>query len=87
MKLAASKREDERKELRMFLIPCSCGASFAVAADYDRRGMHIRSFIPCPRCGKRHDPRNRLLTLDYQDERFWKGAEFGKSGVNARIVI
>jgi hypothetical protein len=60
------------KKFRMFLIPCSCGARFAVAEDYDRRGMHIRSFIPCPQCGKRHDPRNRLLTLDYQDERFWK---------------
>jgi hypothetical protein len=34
--------------------------------------MHIRSFIPCPNCGKRHDPRNRLLHLDYQDEHFWK---------------
>jgi hypothetical protein len=62
----------KKGKLRMFLIPCSCGLSFAVTEDYDRRGMHIRSFIPCPRCGKRHDPRNRLLTLDYQDERFWK---------------
>jgi len=58
--------------LCMFLIPCSCGASFAVADDYDRKGMHLRSFIPCPNCGKRHDPRNRLLRLDYQNERFWK---------------
>ena len=39
------------------------GASFAVSEDYDRKGMHLRSFIPCPNCGKRHDPRNRLLTL------------------------
>jgi hydrogenase maturation factor HypF (carbamoyltransferase family) len=62
----------DKKKFRMFVIPCSCGNSFAVAEDYDRRGMHIRSFIPCPKCGKRHDPRNRLLTLDYQDERFWK---------------
>jgi hypothetical protein len=51
------------KNPRMFLIPCSCGASFAVSEDYDRKGMHLRSFIPCPNCGKRHDPRNRLLTL------------------------
>jgi len=54
-----------------FLIPCSCGRTFAVSEDYDRKGMHIRSFIPCPNCGKRHDPRNRVLHLDYQDERFW----------------
>jgi hydrogenase maturation factor HypF (carbamoyltransferase family) len=60
------------KNPRMFLIPCSCGASFAVSEDYDRKGMHLRSFIPCPNCGKRHDPRNRLLRLDYQDEHFWK---------------
>jgi hydrogenase maturation factor HypF (carbamoyltransferase family) len=74
MKRSTPKNEApaKKKKLRMFLIPCSCGMSFAVAEDYDRRGMHIRSFIPCPKCGKRHDPRNRLLTLDYQDERFWK---------------
>src|SRR5438045_1475395 len=29
---------------RMFLIPCSCGTTFAIAEDFDRRGMHIRSF-------------------------------------------
>ena len=61
-----------KKDFRMFLIPCSCGTSFAVGEDYDRQGMHIRSFLRCPKCGKRHDPRNRLLTLDYQEERFWK---------------
>ena len=69
---ATAKKSAHTEKFRMFLIPCSCGARFAVAEDYDRRGMHIRSFIPCPKCGKRHDPRNRLLTLDYQDERFWK---------------
>ena len=58
--------------LRMFLIPCSCGATFAVSEQYDRCGMHLRSFIPCPRCDKRHDPRNRLLSLGYHDEHFWK---------------
>ena len=66
------KQEEHGKKFRMFLIPCSCGASFAVSEDYDRRGMHIRSFIPCPNCSKRHDPRNRLLHLDYQNEHFWK---------------
>jgi len=57
---------------RMLLIPCSCGSTFAVSEDYDRKGMHLRRFIPCPNCGKRHDPRNRLLRLDYQREHFWK---------------
>ena len=71
-KPAARKREAQKKKFRMFLIPCSCGATFAVSEDFDRKGMHLRSFLPCPNCGKRHDPRNRLLHLDYQDERFWK---------------
>jgi len=73
--MKATARTDDakaKKNFRMFIIPCSCGASFAVAENYDGKGMHLRSFIPCPKCGKRHDPRNRLLTLDYQDERFWK---------------
>jgi hydrogenase maturation factor HypF (carbamoyltransferase family) len=69
------KKSSEPKEFRMLLIPCSCGTSFAVSEDYDHKGMHLRSFIPCPNCGKRHDPRNRLLHLDYQDERFWTVGE------------
>jgi hydrogenase maturation factor HypF (carbamoyltransferase family) len=67
-----SVKAPTKSQYRMFLIPCICGASFAVAEDYDRKGMHLRSFIPCPNCCKRHDPRNRLLRLDYQNERFWK---------------
>ena len=50
MKRSAPKDEKDeaagKKNLCMFLIPCSCGASFAVTEDYDRRGMHLRSFIP-----------------------------------------
>ena len=49
-------KDESTEDFRMFLIPCSCGASFAVAEGYDRRGMHIRSFLRCPECGKRHDP-------------------------------
>jgi len=62
-----------KQTLRMFLIPCSCQTAFAVSENYDGQGMHLRSFLACPNCGKRHDPRNRLLRLDYQAERFWKG--------------
>jgi hypothetical protein len=68
----AKKGAEPKQKLRMLLIPCSCGASFAVSEDFDRKGMHLRSFIPCPNCGTRHDPRNRLLSLGYHDERFWK---------------
>jgi hypothetical protein len=72
MELAGLMSDPSKKNLRMLLIPCSCGATFSVATDYDGKGMELRSFIRCPKCGKRHDPRNRLLTLDYQPERFWK---------------
>ena len=61
----------EPSSVSMFLIPCSCGESFAVSEDFDRKGTHIRSFIPCPNCGKRHDPKNRLLKLGYHREGYW----------------
>lgn len=57
--------------LRMYLVPCSCGASFAVSEDYDRRGTNWSRYLVCPNCGKRHDPRNRLLELGYA-EGYWK---------------
>jgi len=65
------ERDDAAKQPRMFLIPCSCGTTFAIAEDFDRRGTHIRSFLPCPNCGKRHDPKNRVLRMDYNRARFW----------------
>ncbi|HUM03828.1 MAG TPA: hypothetical protein VLT90_00100 [Terriglobales bacterium] len=70
MKKSASEQSEQKP--RMFLIPCSCGTTFAVAEDFDRQGTHIRSFIPCPNCGKRHDPKNRVLRIGYQAENFWK---------------
>jgi hydrogenase maturation factor HypF (carbamoyltransferase family) len=72
MKQRAKEREETQKDPRMFLIPCSCGTTFAIAEDFDRQGTHIRSFLPCPNCGKRHDPKNRVLRLGYSQERFWK---------------
>ena len=62
----------EDKRLSMFLIPCSCGTTFAVAEDYDRKRTHLRSFLVCPNCGKRHDPKNRLLRMGYERGRYWK---------------
>jgi hydrogenase maturation factor HypF (carbamoyltransferase family) len=70
LKNSVAKEREEHP--RMFLIPCSCGTSFAIAEDFDRQGTHIRSFIPCPNCGKRHDPKNRVLRLGYSRDRFWK---------------
>jgi hypothetical protein len=46
--------------------------SFAVAPDYDRRGTNWGRFLICPQCGKRHDPKNRLLELGYQSAGYWK---------------
>jgi len=71
MRKPAIANPAENEHLRVLLIPCSCGVSFTVSETYDRQGMHLRSFIPCPQCGKRHDPRNRLLRLGYHQERFW----------------
>jgi hydrogenase maturation factor HypF (carbamoyltransferase family) len=58
--------------LRMFLVPCSCGATFAVADNYDRQGTAWSRYLICPSCGKRHDPKNRLLQVGYQSEGYWK---------------
>ena len=61
-----------RQPLRMYLIPCSCGNSFAVSEDYDRKGTAWSRYLTCPRCGKRHDPKNHLLELGYQSEGYWQ---------------
>jgi len=64
--------EKPNKLLRMFLIPCSCGMTFAVAPDFDRRGTAWSRYVPCPQCGKRHDPKNRLLQMGFHREGYWK---------------
>ena len=51
--------------LRMLLVPCSCGTTFAVSEDYDRRSTSWSRYLICPGCGKRHDPKNRLLQMGY----------------------
>ena len=60
------------ESLRMFLVPCSCGVSFAVSEKYDREGTGWNRFLVCPNCGKRHDPKNRLLQLGYHREGYWR---------------
>lgn len=71
-KNATAKKASPNSALRMFLIPCSCGLTFAVAPDFDRRGTAWSRYIPCPRCGKRHDPKNRLLQMGFHREGYWK---------------
>jgi DNA-directed RNA polymerase subunit RPC12/RpoP len=56
----------------MFLVPCSCGRTFAVSENYDREGTSWTRYLICPNCGKRHDPKNRLLRLGFQREGYWK---------------
>jgi hypothetical protein len=70
-KLGRKKRAAETP-LRMFLIPCSCGLTFAVAQNYDHQGTAWSRYLPCPRCGKRHDPKNRLLQMGFHSEGYWK---------------
>ncbi len=62
----------ESKALKVFLVPCSCGTTFAVSENYDRHGSEWGRYLKCPQCGKAHDPKNRLLQLGYQRERFWR---------------
>ena len=60
------------RPFRMFLIPCSCGTTFAVAENYDRLGTAWSRYMICPGCGKRHDPKNRLLQMGFHPEGYWK---------------
>ena len=52
--------------------PCSCGTTFAVAENYDHQRHSLEPLPDCPCCGKRHDPKNRLLQLGYHREGYWK---------------
>jgi len=64
--------KEGKPALKMFLVPCSCGTTFAVAENYDRQGTAWGRYLLCPTCGKRHDPKNRLLQMGYQRDGFWK---------------
>jgi hypothetical protein len=62
----------DKASFRMYLIPCSCGTTFAVAEDFDQRGTAWSRYMICPGCGKRHDPKNRLLQMGFHREGYWK---------------
>jgi hypothetical protein len=64
--------ESTHASFRMFLVPCSCGTTFAAPDNYDRRGTAWSRYLICPVCSKRHDPKNRLLQFGYQREGFWQ---------------
>ena len=59
-------------KLKMYVVPCSCGTTFAVSENYDRQGTAWSRYLKCPNCEKRHDPKNRLLQLGYQRGGYWK---------------
>ena len=69
---AQSETPNSQRPLHMFLVPCSCGKTFAVPENYDRHGTAWSRYPACPNCGKRHDPKNRLLQVGYQHEGYWK---------------
>jgi hypothetical protein len=71
-KTLQEKTVKEKPPLRMFLVPCSCGTTFAVAENYDHRGTAWSRYLICPGCGKRHDPKNRLLQMGFHSEGYWK---------------
>ena len=60
----------------MFLVPCSCGATFAVPENYDLQGTAWSRYLICPNCGKRHDPKDRLLHVEYHHEGYWQVDEY-----------
>ena len=66
------QHSNDEEPLRMFLVPCSCGTTFAAPENYDRRGTAWSRYLLCPNCAKRHDPKNRLLQVGYQREGFWQ---------------
>jgi hypothetical protein len=70
----SARRESKKVSppLRMFLVPCSCGTTFAVAENYDHQGTAWGRYLVCPGCGKRHDPKNRLLQMGFHAEGYWK---------------
>ena len=43
-----------------------------VSRDYDSQGTSWTRYLICPNCGKRHDPKNRLLEVGYESEGYWK---------------
>jgi hypothetical protein len=63
---------NQKSGFRMFLVPCSCGTTFAAAENYDHQGTNWGRYLICPGCGKRHDPKNRLLQMGFHSEGFWK---------------
>jgi hypothetical protein len=65
------KSQTEKPAFRMFLVPCSCGTTFAVAENYDHQGTAWGRYLLCPSCGKRHDPKNRLLQMGYHRDGYW----------------
>jgi hydrogenase maturation factor HypF (carbamoyltransferase family) len=69
---SSSQKRSAKAPLRMYLVPCSCGTSFAVSEEYDRKGTSWSRYLICPSCGKRHDPKNRLLELGYHSDGYWK---------------
>ena len=58
--------------LKVLLVPCSCGSIFAVSETCDQWGTAWSRFLPCPNCGKRHDPKNRLLQVGHHREGYWQ---------------
>jgi hydrogenase maturation factor HypF (carbamoyltransferase family) len=46
--------------------------TFAAPENYDRSGTAWSRYLICPKCAKRHDPKNRLLQVGYQREGFWQ---------------
>jgi hypothetical protein len=62
----------DQNGFKMFLVPCSCGTTSVVSGNSGRQGTTRSRYLSCPKCGKRHDPKNRLLQIGYHCEGYWK---------------
>jgi len=71
-RVARNSQTKEGEDLKLYLVPCSCGTTFAAPENYDHQGTAWSRYLKCPSCGKRHDPKNRLLQMAYHREGYWK---------------
>ena len=87
--MTASRRKpvsQPSEDLKLYLVPCSCGTTFAVPENYDHQGTAWSRYLKCPICCKRHDPKNRLLQLGFRRAGYWKRRGVLKDAIGLSIA-
>ena len=64
-------------KLKMYLVPCSCGTTFAVSENYDRQGTPWSRYLKCPNWANRMIPRTAYYNsaISTEDTGRWMSAE------------